>query len=195
MINNGNRTEWSPIPIKIGRRWNRSPICQSLVWLQTELDDTKFCYQLIITIAISEKKNCFPLKKTVKFFENATMHFSSLSYFKNLKNLMYNALRPSDAEFFKYVFSCITHTHLALVTKERFVLFPTLRVVMRCSSASTKTSADIREEEYDRKYDDKNKKRHHHTIFTSFPQLCSDEEWVPWLFLRHSDHKWFWWVP
>ena len=30
---------------------------------------------------------------------------------------------------------------------------------MRCSSASTKTSADIREEEYDRKYDDKNKKK------------------------------------
>ena len=60
---------------------------------------------LIITIAISEKKNCFPLKKTVKFFENATMHFSSLSYFKKLKNLMHNALRPSDAEFFKYVFS------------------------------------------------------------------------------------------
>ena len=41
---------------KIGRPQSGSPICQSLVWLQTELDDTKSCYQLIITITISEKK-------------------------------------------------------------------------------------------------------------------------------------------
>ena len=32
------------------------PILLSLVWLQTELDDTKSYYQLIIKITISEKK-------------------------------------------------------------------------------------------------------------------------------------------
>ena len=41
---------------KIGRQRSRSPICQSLVWLQTELDDTNSCYQLIITITSSETK-------------------------------------------------------------------------------------------------------------------------------------------
>ena len=41
IISNGNRTEWSPI---------RSVI------IQTELDDTKSYYQLIIKITISEKK-------------------------------------------------------------------------------------------------------------------------------------------
>ena len=32
------------------------PICFSPVWLQTELDDTKSYYQLIIKTTISEKK-------------------------------------------------------------------------------------------------------------------------------------------
>ena len=41
---------------KIGRTRSGSPICLSRVWLQTELDDTKSYYQLIITITISEKK-------------------------------------------------------------------------------------------------------------------------------------------
>ena len=61
LINNGNRTEWSlirPVIIRVINKigWPRSgsPIRQSRVWLQTELDDTKSCYQLIITIAISE---------------------------------------------------------------------------------------------------------------------------------------------
>ena len=36
-----------------------SPICQSWVWLQTELDNTKSCYQLIITVTISKKKKKF----------------------------------------------------------------------------------------------------------------------------------------
>ena len=39
---------------KIGQFQNGSPICQSQVWLQTELDDEKSCYQLIITITISQ---------------------------------------------------------------------------------------------------------------------------------------------
>ena len=33
-----------------------SPICLLRVWLQTELDDTKSYYQLIIKITISEKR-------------------------------------------------------------------------------------------------------------------------------------------
>ena len=49
--NNGNRTEWSPIRSVIIR-----VICQSLVWSQTELDETKSLYQLIITITISGEK-------------------------------------------------------------------------------------------------------------------------------------------
>ena len=32
-------------------------------------------------------------------------------------------------------------------------------------------------------------------VVPSFPQLRYDERWVPWLFLRHSDHEWFLWVP
>ena len=63
-IHNGNRTEcqspiWSAIIQVINKfrqMWSRSLISQSQVWLQTELDDTKSCYQLIITITISENK-------------------------------------------------------------------------------------------------------------------------------------------
>ena len=39
---NGNRTEWSPIQSVIIQVINKIG--------QTELDDTKFCYQLIITL-------------------------------------------------------------------------------------------------------------------------------------------------
>ena len=38
---------------KIGRPRSGSPICLSQVWLQTELDNTKSYYQLIIKITIS----------------------------------------------------------------------------------------------------------------------------------------------
>ena len=41
---------------RIRRPWSGSWICQSRVWLQTEQDDTKSCYQFIIIITISEKK-------------------------------------------------------------------------------------------------------------------------------------------
>ena len=64
MINNGNRTEYSPIRSviirvinKIGGSRSGSPICQSRVWLQTELDEKKFSYQLITTVSISENNN------------------------------------------------------------------------------------------------------------------------------------------
>ena len=62
LINNGNRTQWSSIWSVIiwvinKIRWpqSRSPICQSRLWLPAELDETKFCYQLIITIIIKKK--------------------------------------------------------------------------------------------------------------------------------------------
>ena len=69
-IYNSNRTEWSPIRSviirvinKIGRPRSGSPICLSRVWLETELDDTMSCYQLIITITISEKQKVLIGKK------------------------------------------------------------------------------------------------------------------------------------
>ena len=57
LISNGNRTEWNPIRSviirvinKIGRPRNGSPICLITSMITAELDDTKFCYQLIITL-------------------------------------------------------------------------------------------------------------------------------------------------
>ena len=65
-IYNGNRSEWSPIRSvivrvigKIGRPRGGIPICQSRVWLQAKLEDTKSCYQFFITVTISERKNTF----------------------------------------------------------------------------------------------------------------------------------------
>ena len=64
IYNHGNKTESSPIwsviiwvTNKIRQLWSRSLICESQVWLQTELDDKKLCYQLLITNAIPEKTN------------------------------------------------------------------------------------------------------------------------------------------
>ena len=51
-----------PVIDKIGWLLSESPICPSLVWLQTELDDKKSCYQVIITITIS-KNNKYILVK------------------------------------------------------------------------------------------------------------------------------------
>ena len=57
IISNGNRTEWRPIRSviirvinKIGRPRSGSPICLITSMITTELDDTKFCYQLSITL-------------------------------------------------------------------------------------------------------------------------------------------------
>ena len=52
----GVRFEIIRVIDKIGRPRSGSPICQSLVWLQIDLDDTKSSYQLIITIIVSGKK-------------------------------------------------------------------------------------------------------------------------------------------
>ena len=43
-----------------------SPICQSWVLLQTELDNTKSCYQLIITVTISKKKKNFRMNVSAR---------------------------------------------------------------------------------------------------------------------------------
>ena len=51
---------------KIGQPRSGSPICLSRVWLQTELDDTKSYFQLIITITISEKKKNSEIMKKGK---------------------------------------------------------------------------------------------------------------------------------
>ena len=93
-------------------------------------------------------------------------------------------------------------------------------MVIRGIPASAKTSADIREEEYDRKYDDKKKKkkgiqlsyfftknarrvlvdvvflrlhrrRLYFRVVPFFPRLPYDEEWVPWLFLVFFSHRVF----
>ena len=53
---------------KIGRSHSGSPICSSRVWLQTELDDTKSYYQLIIKITISEKRKIAKLCDKGKFY-------------------------------------------------------------------------------------------------------------------------------
>ena len=94
-IHNGNRTEcqspiWSAIIQVINKfrqMWSRSLISQSQVWLQTELDDTWSCYQLIITITISENKtNSFrtdiktsPLKTVSKV--KKFLHFGNSLFF------------------------------------------------------------------------------------------------------------------
>ena len=64
MLCNGNRTEWSPIRSviirvinKIGRPRSGSPICIfNREYDYRQFDDTRFCYQLIITITKFEKK-------------------------------------------------------------------------------------------------------------------------------------------
>ena len=43
---------------KIGWPQSGGPICQLWVWLQTQLEDRKSCYQLIITVTISENNKC-----------------------------------------------------------------------------------------------------------------------------------------
>ena len=51
--------------------------CQSIVWLPTELDDTKSSYQLIKTMSKFEKKTRHPLysfiEKTVNLAKGKTM--------------------------------------------------------------------------------------------------------------------------
>ena len=61
MIGNDNRTKWSPIRSviilvtdKIRQPRSESPIFQSREWLQTELDNKKSSYKLIITVSTSE---------------------------------------------------------------------------------------------------------------------------------------------
>ena len=50
LTGNGNRTEWSPLPVQWGL------ICLLWVWSQTDLEDTKSYHQSLIKITILEKK-------------------------------------------------------------------------------------------------------------------------------------------
>ena len=64
MIYNGNRAERNPIGFLIILKKSDDRVAgvwfvYSQVWLQTELDDTKSSYQLIITIKMFEKTNAF----------------------------------------------------------------------------------------------------------------------------------------
>ena len=81
IIYNGKRTEWSPIrPVilrvinKIRRPWSGSPIRKLRVWLQTELDDTTSCYQLIKTITEFGKET----RHRIYFFIKKKKTFSLL---------------------------------------------------------------------------------------------------------------------
>ena len=53
---------------KIGLPVRGRPICLSREWLQTELDDTKSYYQLIIKITISSKRKIAKLCDNVKIY-------------------------------------------------------------------------------------------------------------------------------
>ena len=55
-INNGNKTEWTPVRSVIIRVMES---IYSRVWLQTDWEQAKSCYQLIITVTISEKISAF----------------------------------------------------------------------------------------------------------------------------------------
>ena len=80
IVCNGNRTEWSPIRSVIIRVITKSEDRAAGVrflyheyQLQTELDDTKSYYQLIIKIALSEKR------KMGKLCENGKIYIKKLT--------------------------------------------------------------------------------------------------------------------
>ena len=63
-INNGNRTEWSPIRsviirviIRIGRPRSGSRIFQLRVWLQIEFDDLNSCFHLVRTMTKFDRES------------------------------------------------------------------------------------------------------------------------------------------
>ena len=80
LINNGNKTKWSPlwsfiigVINKIGQPQSRGQICLSQVWLQTGLDDTKSCYQLIIKLIWQN------LRKKIDIFDRFSGKKSNIS--------------------------------------------------------------------------------------------------------------------
>ena len=76
ILSNGNTTSCRPIghtsDNKIGRPCSGRPICLSRVWFQTELDDTKSVYQLIIKITISEWRKIAKLPDKGKIYIKKT---------------------------------------------------------------------------------------------------------------------------
>ena len=85
---NGNKIESSPIRSviirvinKIERPRSGSLICQLGVWLQTELDGTKYCYQLIVTVIIYEN-NKYIKDKYVQWKQRRSKKFLNLEKFR-----------------------------------------------------------------------------------------------------------------
>ena len=78
MISSGNRTGLSPIRYVIIR-----------VRLQTELDDTKFCYQLIITLTKFVIYKALFLKSKHKIFQDLFFASSEKRTFKRARDGAY----------------------------------------------------------------------------------------------------------
>ena len=120
--NDGNRTEWSPIQSVIIRVINKIewPPDLSWVWLQTELDNTKSYYQLIITAIISEnnkintcsRDNVY-VKKFLNFFRISGCCYGYCEQF---------------CDWWIWLFSIITtrKIHLTINSFLRWWLFPLL---------------------------------------------------------------------
>ena len=65
---------------------NRTPA--TLVWSQTELDDTKSCYKLITTITISEKKKTNAFFFCERAFKTNYPKLEKISQAETLSNVM-----------------------------------------------------------------------------------------------------------
>ena len=80
---------------KIGRPRSGSPICESRVWLQTELDDTMSCYQLIKTMAKFEKRTNHRLSSeqflNVVMNAEKTQQFTQQSASQRAQNRLQNS--------------------------------------------------------------------------------------------------------
>ena len=114
MINNGNRTEWSPIRSVIIRVTIKN---RTTVKRESDLSITSMITDRIgrheVLLPINHNHYDFRKKEELLSFERKSKNFLKMPrctfpvfhILKKLKNLVSNALRPSDAEFFKSVFS------------------------------------------------------------------------------------------
>ena len=92
---------------KIGRPRSWSPICLSRVWLQTELDDTKSYYQLIINITISEKK------KIAKLWKRGNSHLNIDKGGVNVLRLPAKTQKQARSRTRNYNFECDSRIELS----------------------------------------------------------------------------------
>ena len=89
MINNSNRTEWSPLQCVIIQEINKMGWPHTSIWLKTELDDTKFCYQLIMTITKFVMFQAFQNQNIGNFFNSKKKsHLSALVWWHVLSNYL-----------------------------------------------------------------------------------------------------------